>query len=74
MKKSKQKEMTIWIKSMCVGIGGLRGLAHRMGMSEATVYAKCRQPERWRLDELSAMRIACGVSREDFINNLAKFI
>lgn len=74
MNKKKQIAMTNWIKSMSVGIGGLSGLAQRIGMCEATIFARCRQPEKWRLDELSAIRFACGVNKDEYIKKLSEFI
>lgn len=74
MKKQKQIAMTLWIKSLSVGIGGLSGLARRIGISESTIFARCRKPEKWRLDELAAIRAACGVDKEEFLRSIAKFI
>lgn len=74
MRKQTQKAMMVWLKQMSVDHGGLSGLAEKIGVSESTIFARCRKPESWRLDELRAIRAVCGVSSKEFCEMLMPFM
>lgn len=64
----------LWLKRMSVDVGGLSSMAKLIGMSESTIFARCRKPESWRLDELQAIRAVCGVSAKEFCEMLVPFM